>query len=120
MSWNAYLIDDRGHTEGEWNYTHNTNGMANLALDASYEQVSVFEEVFRPGRLSWWKRLDTLDGPTGAAMLDGIIRAMESDPEKYRALNPPNNWGDYDSFLKVLRDMRDAVPEWPTSWTVNG
>jgi hypothetical protein len=123
MSWDAYLVDDRGHDEGSWNYTHNCNGMANLALDAAYKQAaSVFDEVFcpEPGRLSWWKRLDGLEGPAGAELLNRIITNMESDPERYRALNPPNNWGDYDSFLKVLRDMRDAVPEWPTKWAVNG
>ena len=33
MSWNAYLTDDRGHTEGDWNYTHNCSGMIYAVLD---------------------------------------------------------------------------------------
>lgn len=124
MSWDAYLTDDRGHSEGEWNYTHNCNGMANLALDAEYEQRGVFEEVFqvgdKPKHVTWWKLLDGMSGPAGAEFLDRIIRTMEADPEKYRALNPGNGWGDYDSFVKVLTEMRNAVPEWPTTWAVSG
>jgi hypothetical protein len=36
------------------------------------------------------------------------ITAMTADPDKYRAMNPPNGWGDYDSCLKWLADMQDA------------
>ena len=31
MSWDAFLIDDRGHVEGDWNYTHNINKMVHEA-----------------------------------------------------------------------------------------
>lgn len=104
----------------EWNYTHNCNGMANAVLDADYEQVPVFTEVFGKGRTSWWKRLDGLAGPDGAALLDHIIKGLEAEPDRFRAMNPENGWGDYDSFVKVLIDMRDSVPEWPTTWSTSG
>ncbi len=120
MSWDAYLTDDRGHGEGQWNYTHNCNGMANAVIYDGYEQQAVFAEVFKPNRESWWKVLDGKSGPDGAAFLDRIIRGLEADPERFRAMNPDNGWGDYDSLVKVLTEMRNAVPEWPTSWTVNG
>lgn len=123
MSWDADLIDDRGHSDGEWNYTHNCNGMANAVLDENYEQRPVGEEVFcfkDKGHVSWWRRLNGLSGPEGAAFLDTIIRGLEADPERFRAMNPPNGWGDYDSFLKRLTEMRNAVPEWPTTWRVSG
>lgn len=121
MSWDAYLTDDRGHTEGEWNYTHNCNGMANAVLDPDYEQRSVGEEVFRfTQHISWWVRLDGLSGSDGAALLDRIIRGLEADADRFRAMNPDNGWGDFDSFVKVLTEMRNAVPEWPTTWSVSG
>lgn len=109
MSWDAELTDDRGHTEGEWNYTHNTNRMINHAFaDSSWAGTS------------WWRCLDGMTGSDGAAFLDRIIRSMESDPETFREMNPENGWGDYDSLLVVLREMRAAVPEWPTEWRVSG
>lgn len=121
MSWDASLVDDRGHTDGEWNYTHNCNGMANLALDESYDtSQTTFQEVFMPRSASWWRLLDGMSGPAGAEFLHGIIRTLEANPPKFRALNPENGWGDYDGFLKVLTEMRNAVPEWPTTWHVDG
>lgn len=123
MSWDASLIDDRGHVEGDWNYTHNCNGMANAVLDPDYQQRSVAEEVFRfvdKSHVSWWKRLDGLSGQEGRKLLDAIITGLEAEPERFRAMNPENGWGDYDSFLAVLREMCGAVPDWQTVWSVSG
>ena len=109
MSWDADLIDDRGHSEGDWNYTHNTSRMANAVLfDAEFPET-------------WWKHLDGMTGADGAALLDRIIRGLEADPARFRAMNPENGWGDYDSFLGVLREMHKAsLVEWPTKWSASG
>lgn len=126
MSWDADLIDDRGHTEGEWNYTHNCNGMIESVLGDEIDgTVEPFWSKLSHGRSamgrgSWWGLLNSSSGPDGAALLDRIIRGLEADPERFRAMNPENGWGDYDSLVKVLTEMRDAVPEWPTTWTVSG
>jgi hypothetical protein len=54
MSWDATLIDDRGHVEIDINYTYNCNGMANAVLYGDYdEQQSTFDEVFKPTHVSW-------------------------------------------------------------------
>jgi hypothetical protein len=123
MSWDAELRDDRGHVEGEWNYTHNCNKMATVALSFavlhdSFADLSLSEPL--SGVTSWFHNLDGRSGPEGAAILHKIITELQADPEKYRALNPANGWGDYDSFLAILVDMRDRVPEWPTTWKVCG
>lgn len=133
MSWDADLIDDRGHCDGEWNYTHNCNRMANAVLDADELRAAAMRWWGERGRAdvvarveageitgTWWECLDGLSGPEGAALLDRIIRGLEADPERFRTMNPSNGWGDYDSFVKVLCDMRAAVPEWPTTWQVSG
>lgn len=122
MSWDAYLIDDRGHTEGEWNYTHNTNRMIAAAYEA--QTATGTEESGGPlGRAigpAWWHRLNGTTGPVGAAYLDDIIAGLEADPARYESMNPENGWGDYRQLLGVLREMRAAVPEWPTEWEVSG
>jgi hypothetical protein len=123
MGYYIYLTDDRGHSEGEWNYTHNCNGMANAVLDPEYKQRSVAEEVFcfkDQEHISWWRRLDGLSGPDGAALLHTIITGLESDPEQFRAMNPANGWGDYNTFLAMLKEIRGSVPEWPCRWRVHG
>lgn len=124
LSWDAYLTDDRGHSEGEWNYTHNCNRMIETALGSEAVAETSAAWWASPdsglGQRSWWRLLDGRSGQDGAALLEAVIIAMETDPEKYRAMNPPNGWGDYDSLLGVLRDMRSRVPEWPTEWRVHG
>lgn len=42
-------------------------------------------------------------GPLAAA-----VRRMEADPDTYRALNPPNGWGNYDGALRYLRTLAEA------------
>lgn len=119
MSWWAHLNDDRGHSEGEWNYTHNTSKMIYAALDEAGYELPPDPQI--PNRnMPWWMHLRGMDGPTGAAFLHIIITRLESDPGKYRAMNPANGWGDYDSFLGVLKEMRASVPEWPTVWSASG
>jgi hypothetical protein len=125
MSWDAWLVDDRGHTDGEWNYTHNCNGMIELALGDAVEATAApwWADLGAGGgigRRSWWDLLDGKSGPEGAELLDHVIRSLEAEPETYVAMNPENGWGDYDGLLKVLRDMCRSVPEWPTRWKVWG
>ena len=135
MSWDAFLTDDRGHFEGEWNYTHNCNGMVHAVLDDAGVILPTSTTPCRwldrdtgewhdapegHGTVSWWEHLDGMTGPDGAAFLDTIVRGLEADPERFRAMNPENGWGDYESLAKILAEMRNAVPEWPTVWGASG
>ena len=122
MSWDVSLIDDRGHCEGDWNYTHNVNGM----IAAAYEAITGHQTEQCRGPLgpaigpAWWDRLNGACGEDGRAYLADIIKGLEADPARFRAMNPANGWGDYDRLLSVLRDMRDRVPDWPTRWEASG
>ena len=107
MSWDASLVDDRGQTIGDWNFTHNTSVMIYSALA---------DGVSSP----WWARLSGLSGPEGAEFLHRIIRCLEADPELFRGMNPGNGWGNYDALVATLTTMRNAVPEWPTTWHASG
>lgn len=126
MSWDASLVDDRGHEEGWWNCTHNINPMANAIVYPDEDtDIPVMREVLFPqadGRewKSWWQLLDGMEGKQGQAYLSKIIDGLEADPERFRAMNPENGWGSYDGFLEVLKEMRDRVPEWPCTWKTSG
>ena len=41
--------------------------------------------------------------------LETAVTAMRADPETYRALNPPNGWGDYEGALQFLEDLLSAA-----------
>lgn len=56
-------------------------------------------------------RLADLDGRRAWNVTTDLQRAvldMEMHPSVYRAMNPPNGWGDYDGALDYLRRLRDA------------
>lgn len=93
MSWDADF-DGRW-----WNYTHNTNKAVNTAAS---------EALDPPPADTWWKVLDGMDGAEGAAFLAPIIKELEQHPDKYRPMDPPNGWGDYEGILRVLREMKSA------------
>lgn len=38
-------------------------------------------------------------------LLRVAVAAMEDDPEPYRAMNPANGWGSYETCLGFLRDL---------------
>ena len=58
----------------------------------------------------------SIEGKTGeeaAPLLSQAIKAMVEEPEKYKAMNPANGWGDYDGALELLRDLRSWGLESP-------
>lgn len=84
----SFMLDD-------WNYTSNVSGMWETALGKPLRE-------FR-------------DAPCveAAGVLAAGVQAMERDPEKYRAMNPPNGWGNYEGALECLRRLADACCEHP-------
>ena len=108
---------------GWWNYTHNTNDM----IAAAYEAETGGKTEPCGGSLggvigpAWWYRLDGTSGADGKAYLGQIIAGLEADPDRYRAMNPTNEWGSYGGLLELLRIMRDHVPDdQACEWSVSG
>lgn len=72
------------------NYTYNCSGMLVEAVGTS---------------------LSEMDGWTGERVAEALGRAVEDmtvNPAKYRAMNPPNGWGDADGWRAYLSKIRDA------------
>lgn len=109
MSWDAgFYVTADGHSVHfrDWNYTHNCNRMANEVLG---------------GEASWWQALDGSDGVLGSNLLGIVLMAFDADPDHFRALNPDNGWGDFDSFRSTLREMYETSRKFPTGrWAVGG
>lgn len=142
MSWNAYCLVPVGEvievdgvstrgvgymTAGDWNYTHNCNGMIREAL--TYLRVEEIPEpgvglrvvdgelVEMPRVAPWWRYLER----DGTPLLENIVGVLAEAPEHFREQNPENGWGDYDSLMKVLVEMRDLGRRYPDAiWMVNG
>lgn len=48
-----------------------------------------------------------------ASILESAIAAMKHDPDTYRAMDPPNRWGSYDTVLPRLEELLDTLKQWP-------
>ena len=62
-----------------------------------------------------------VSGADGAKLLARIVDGLRAEPDRFRALNPANGWGNYDDFVSLLEERRAAVPAGPTGcWSVIG
>lgn len=59
------------------------------------------------------RELNGKDARYVASELTQAIRKYQNDPEPYRAMNPPNGWGDADGAFKFLSELRNACEEYP-------
>jgi hypothetical protein len=47
-----------------------------------------------------------------AGVADAALRRLESDPARFRELNPPNGWGSYEGAVDWVRRLRDLCQSW--------
>lgn len=78
---------------GDWSYTYNVRPMLERA------------------GLESLHRIDGLRADIAALVVAAIVTRMDADMPTYRALNPPNGWGDADELLERLRALRDYLAE---------
>lgn len=83
------------------NITHNLNKMA--------AEAGIYEPLWRPDEI----------GVTMAEQLVAPLTAglalLESDPERFKAFNPSNGWGDYDGLVGFVREYLAACLENPAA-----
>lgn len=88
-----------GGSSDNWNYTSNCAPMWRAAgLDIA----------------AW-------DGRPVRAFAEAISVALvqlEADPEKFRAMNPSNGWGSYETLLPALEQLRRNVLAAPADFVV--
>ena len=54
------------------------------------------------------RELNDKKGKEAVKPLCDAINRMKADPEKYKEMNPPNGWGDYEGCLSYLMRFHDA------------
>ncbi len=102
-----------GHSDEPGNITYNVDAMFALALGEPEAGVRNGADVVFHLKSPALKRF--VDRPASEAIepLRAAVARMEADPEAYRALNPPNGWGDYEGALDYLRRFLEACEEKP-------
>lgn len=101
MSWDVYAKIDTGGAEpatvGEaGNYTYNVSQM--------------YYDVLGGDGL---RGLHEMVCAEALPLINEACAKMVADPEKYRAMNPPNGWGDYEGALRYLQGIGEMCAEHP-------
>lgn len=45
--------------------------------------------------------------------LEAGLAALEADPKRFRAFNPPNGWGSYEDFVEFVRELLQQCRQYP-------
>lgn len=70
------------------NITHNLNQMA--------EEAGIYQHLWRPDEIDIKKAKDLIE-----PLKDGLA-LLQSEPERFKAFNPSNGWGDYEGFVRFV------------------
>lgn len=93
MSWDFYILKDKCPTCGraeELYWRNYTSNMYPMLARANFE----------------WDEIEGKSTKEAATALDRVIEELASNPDVYRPLQPSNGWGQYDTFLEALKELR--------------
>ncbi len=79
--------------------THNCGPMA--------KEAGVYECLWRPEEIDIENA-----GQLTPLLRDGVAK-MESAPERFKKLNPPNGWGSYETLLSFMKEYLEACEKYP-------
>ena len=98
MSYDLWVEMDAGGPEpimvGDWNYTSNCAPM----WAAAGADLAAFDHE-RAGDCT--------------PILAGALIELRSRPDHYRAMNPPNGWGSYDTLVPALVELHELFIAYP-------
>mgnify|MGYP001582221770 CR=1 FL=1 len=57
-------------------------------------------QMLREARFCGWPNLRGMPAQKAGEHILEVLDGMTADPGRWRAMNPPNGWGDYDSCLQ--------------------
>lgn len=81
------------------NITHNLHVMA--------KEVGLYEVLWHP------ERKNITSASQMIVPLEKGIEELEANPNKYKAFNPPNGWGDYEGFVRFCKTVLQKCREYP-------
>src|SRR6185312_7325685 len=81
------------------NITHNLGTMADAA--------GIYKHLWRPEELGIEHARELIE-----PLVDGLTR-LKREPEKFKALNPPNGWGNYEGLVTFTENYLAACREYP-------
>jgi hypothetical protein len=81
------------------NITHNLTTMAAAA--------GVYQACWRPDELKVEQAQHLIP------LLEDGLQTLKADPERFKALNPANGWGDYEGLVAFVTEYLQACRDYP-------
>ena len=94
-------IDQDDDEVYERNITHNLNKMAG--------EAGIYKHLWSPGELGITKAGELID-----PLREGLA-LLKSDPERFKAFNPTNGWGNYDGLVNFVEEYQAACVRYPAA-----
>lgn len=83
----------------DYNITHNLNQMADAA--------GIYKYLWRPDEINISKAGQLIEP------LKIGLKELEDNPEKYKALNPANGWGNFEGLVNFVKSYLSACIQYP-------
>lgn len=99
MSLDVYLTEVRPTEVFSQNITHNLGKMAGAA--------GIYKHLWRPDEIGVTKANQLIEP------LKTGLELLRSDPDRFKAFNPDNGWGDYDGLVAFVENYLQACIEHP-------
>lgn len=99
MSLDISLTATRPTIVFDYNITHNLNKMA--------EEAGIYYHLWRPEEIGITKAEHLIEPLTAGLSL------LESEPDRFKKLNPENGYGNYEGFVSFVRSYLGACKENP-------
>lgn len=93
------VVQDDGEEVYWRNITHNLGKMAS--------EAGVYEAMWRPEEKGWTKASELIEP------LKSGLELLRSDPERFKAFNPENSWGDYRGLVEFVETYLAACTDYP-------
>lgn len=90
-----------------WLETDNCH--AHHSVNVTYNLGKMLREAGHPE----WQALKGAPASEVAGVMDAVARTLRSDPDRFRAFNPPNGWGTYEGAIEYAEAFRDMCSEHP-------
>lgn len=106
MSLDLSFYAIRRQEVGDFNITHNLNGMADAA--------GIYKCLWRPEENGIKTAAEMIP------LLEAGLASLKAEPEKYLPLEPANKWGTYPGFVEFVDGVLACCRENPDAEVVAG
>lgn len=97
MSLDVYLMAERPTEIYSRNITHNLTTMA--------AEAGIYEALWRPEEIGITKAGDLVE------RLRAGLDLLMNEPDRFKAMNPPNGWGNYEGLVEFVTEYLHACQE---------